>query len=58
LVFRNKRTEEVENYAIVGQTFWILSEQRTRKIPLAELDLPASRKANEDRGVEFRLPAE
>jgi hypothetical protein len=56
LVFRDKRTEEVQNYAIVGQTFWVFSEQRTRKIPLADLDIPATKKANDDRGVEFQLP--
>jgi hypothetical protein len=56
LVFRDKRTEEVQNYAIVGQTFWILSAERARKIPLAELDIPATKKANENRGVEFQLP--
>ena len=56
LVFRDKHTEEVQNYAIVGQTLWILSAQRARKIPLTELDIPATKKANDDRGVEFQLP--
>jgi hypothetical protein len=56
LVFRDKHTEEVQNYAIVGQTLWVLSVQRARKIPLAELDIPATKKANDDRGVEFQLP--
>jgi hypothetical protein len=56
LVFRDKRTEEVQNYAIVGQTFWIFSEQRARKIPLAELDIPATEKANQASGVDFQLP--
>jgi hypothetical protein len=56
LVFRDKRTEEVQNYAIVGQTFWLFSEQRARKIPLVDLDLPATKKANDERGVEFQLP--
>jgi hypothetical protein len=56
LVFRDKRTEEVQNYAIVGQTFWVFGEQRARKIPLADLDIPATKKANDDRGVEFQLP--
>ena len=32
LVFRDKHVEEVQNYAIVGQTLWILSGQRARKI--------------------------
>jgi hypothetical protein len=56
LVFRDKRTEQVQNYAIVGRTFWVLDAQRAKKIPLAELDIPATKKANDDRGVEFQLP--
>jgi len=56
LVFRDKHVEEVQNYAIVGQTLWILSGQRARKIPLTELDIPATKKANDNRGVDFQLP--
>jgi hypothetical protein len=56
LVFRDRRTEQVQNYAIVGKTFWVLDAQRAKKIPLAELDIPATKKANDDRGVEFQLP--
>ena len=56
LVFRDKHVEEVQNYAIVGQTLWILSGQRARKIPLDQLDIPATKKANDDRGVDFQLP--
>jgi hypothetical protein len=56
IVFRDRHTEEIQNYAIVGQTFCILAEQRTRKIPLADLDIPATRKVNDDRGVDFQLP--
>jgi hypothetical protein len=56
LVFRDKHTEQVENYAIVGQTFWILGEQKARKIPLAQLDIPATKKANDEHGVDFQLP--
>jgi len=56
LVFRDKHTEQVENYAIVGQTFWVFTEERARKIALADLDIPATKKANEDRGVDFQLP--
>jgi len=57
LVFRDRHQEEVSNYAIVGQTLWSFSPQKTKKIPLAELDLSATEKANNDRGVEFRVPA-
>ena len=56
LVFRDKRTEQVQNYAIVGKTFWVLDAQRAKKIPLAELDIAATKKANDDRGIEFQLP--
>jgi hypothetical protein len=56
LVFRDKHTEEVQNYAIVGQTFWILNAEKARKIPIAQLDIPATQKVNEERGVEFQLP--
>ena len=56
LVFRDHHTEEIENYAIVGKTLWVFTEQRARKIPIAELDVPATTKANDDRGIDFRLP--
>jgi len=56
LVYRDKHTEEIENYAIVGQTLWIFNEQRARKVALADLDLAATKTANEAHGVEFNLP--
>jgi len=56
LVFRDKHTEEIQNYAIVGKTLWVFTEQRARKIPIAELNVPATTKANEARGIDFRLP--
>jgi len=56
LVFRDQRKEEVENYAIAGQTLWIFTEQRARKIPLADLDISATQRANEARGEEFAIP--
>jgi hypothetical protein len=56
LVFRDRHTEEIENYAIVGQTLWIFTDQQAKKVTLAELDVPATQKANADRGVDFRIP--
>jgi hypothetical protein len=53
LVYRDGHRVEIHNYAIVGQTLWIFSEERARKIPLADLDLDATRQVNEERGVEF-----
>jgi hypothetical protein len=56
LVFRDQHKQEVQNYAIVGQTLWNFAPQHTQKIPLSDLDLPATTKANDERGVDFRLP--
>jgi hypothetical protein len=57
LVFRDQHQQEIQNYAIVGQTLWNFAPQRTQKIPLSELDLPATEKANDDRGLTFKVPA-
>lgn len=56
LVFRDGKRTEVQNYAIIGQTLWVLSEQRSRKIPLSDLDLDATVRLNEQRGGEFPVP--
>lgn len=58
LVFRDQHKEEVSNYAIVGQTLWSFSAQKTKKIPLSELDVPATQRANDDRGSTFNVPAQ
>jgi len=57
LVFKDGRQLEVMNYAIVGSTLFNLSDGPTRKVALAELDLPATVKQNDDRGIDFQLPA-
>jgi hypothetical protein len=56
LIFRDKHTQEVQNYAVVGGTLWIFTEQRASKIPLSWLDIEATTQANDERGVDFRLP--
>lgn len=56
LVYRDQHRQEIQNYAIVGQTLWAFSAGRTRKIPLANLDVAATEKANDDRGIAFRAP--
>jgi hypothetical protein len=56
LVFRDQHKQEIHNYAIVGQTLWNFSPQHTQKIPLSDLDLPTTTKANDERGVDFRVP--
>jgi hypothetical protein len=56
LVFRDQHVEEVRNYAIAGGTLWVLNEQAGKKIPLADLDLVATAKVNDARGVDFQVP--
>jgi hypothetical protein len=56
LIYRDGHEQEVRNYAIVGQTLYDLGTFVAHKIPLSALDLPATIKANDDRGVEFVLP--
>lgn len=53
LVFRDGRRAEIQNYGVVGQTLWIFSDKRARKLPLADLNLKATQEANAERGVEF-----
>ncbi len=55
LVFRDGHQQEVTNYAIMGQTVYVF-DNRTKKIALADLDVPATVKANDDQGVEFQVP--
>lgn len=57
LVFRDGRRSQVENYAIVGNMLWVFTDQRRTKIPIAELDLKSTQQVNEDRGVDFAIPA-
>ena len=56
LVFRDGKKMAVENYAIVGQTLWVLNSRTARKIPLSDLDLPATKQVNDDNGTEIHLP--
>ncbi len=56
LVFRDHRREEITNYAIAGDTLYVLLPRGRRKIALSDLDLPATAKVNDDRGVDFRVP--
>jgi plasmid stabilization system protein ParE len=56
LVFRDKHTQEVQNYAVVGGTLWIFNEQRATKLPLSWLDIEATTKVNDERGVDFQVP--
>jgi hypothetical protein len=62
LVFRDGRMEEVSSYTIMAGTiyskadYWT-SGSWTRKIQIADLDVPATLKLNQERGLKFVLPA-
>jgi hypothetical protein len=56
LIFKDGRKIEVVNYAIVGETFFDLTPGHPRKVALADLDLDATEKQNDDHGIVFRLP--
>jgi hypothetical protein len=56
LVFKDGRTVEVANYAILGQTLFDLTPGRRHKFAIMDLDLEATRKQNDERGVTFQLP--
>jgi hypothetical protein len=56
LVFRDGHQLEVQNYAIVGDTLFDFTPGHARKVPLSQLDLNATVKANDDRGLDFAVP--
>ena len=57
LVYRDGHKAEVRNYAIVGNNLIDLTKSPVlKKIPLDSLDLAATRKENEDNGVDFNTP--
>lgn len=62
LVYRDGHTEEVSSYSIIGQVMYTKSDYWssgawTRTIQIADLDVPATLKQNQERGVKFELPS-
>ena len=56
LVFKDGRPpEQIHNYLLTGTTLYV-QDQHHRDIPLSQLDLIATAKANHEAGVDFRLP--
>jgi hypothetical protein len=63
LVFRDGRKQEVSSYTIVGGTMYTRADywtsgSWTKEIRITDLDLPATLRLNQERGVKFALPAE
>ena len=62
LVYRDGHSEELSSYSIIGTAIfakadYVATGSSTRKIQIADLDLPATIKQNRDRGVKFDLPS-
>ena len=62
LVFRDGHTEEVRNYTITGPVIYTTADywtdgSWTRKILIADLDVPSTLRLNRERGANFSLPA-
>ena len=56
LIFRDGTRKEVKNYAIMGKELIVFGTGSMRRIQIAELDVPATVKENDVRGLDFRLP--
>jgi hypothetical protein len=56
IVFKDGRPpEQIRNYILTGTTLYIQDGHR-RNVPVDQLDLVATAKANVDAGVDFQLP--
>jgi hypothetical protein len=62
LVFRDGHQEQTKKYTIIGPVIYTSADYWagggwTRKIPIAELDVPATLRLNQEHGVKFNLPS-
>jgi hypothetical protein len=62
LVFRDGHEEEIEKYMIMGATIYTSADywssgSWTRKVQIAELNVPQTLKLNQERGARFSLPS-
>jgi hypothetical protein len=56
LIFKDGRpSERIHNYAMTSSTLYVLDSPH-RNIPLDQLNLSATKKLNDDAGVNFQLP--
>jgi len=55
-ILRDGRRITAQNFAVSGQTLWILNEHTARKTPLSDIDRAATEKANAENGIEIHLP--
>lgn len=53
LVLKNGSHLQVQNYAVMAQTFWDFTARPVKKIPVADIDIAASEKLSAANGAEF-----
>jgi hypothetical protein len=63
LVFRDGHKEEINRYTIIGGTIYTSANywsngSWTKKVPIAELNVPATLELNRERGANFSLPSD
>lgn len=56
VVFLDRHIQEVKNYAVANEMLVVLDGTRRTKYPLADIDLAATMKLNDERGVDFTIP--
>ncbi|HEY6250788.1 MAG TPA: hypothetical protein VI685_12575 [Candidatus Angelobacter sp.] len=56
-IFKDGHKIQTQNYAIVGETLFDFSNNAMKKFKLAELDLDATKKANDDLGITVKFPS-
>ena len=56
LVYHDGHQAEVHDYAVMGQTLWVFAGETTRRVSLADVNLEATNRLNDARGIDFALP--
>jgi hypothetical protein len=57
LIFKDGRPpEKIRNYALTRTTLYVIRDGRRHDIPVSDLDLAATQRANQEEGVSFQLP--
>ena len=62
LIYRDGHSEEISSYSIIGRVIYAKADYWSngawsRNIQIGDLDIPATLRENEQRGVKFELPS-
>jgi len=56
LILKDGRRIEAAGYALVGSTLWVLNAEDATKISLSDVDVDATQKENQKRGINVVIP--